>query len=406
MSELKYWVWMSDLPDVRPVSRIKLIEHFGGPREVYYALTKEYKAVSMLRPGEIKALEDKDLSRARSIMQRCAEENIGIVTLTDAAYPRRLAAINDPPVCLYVRGRLPFIDDEAAFAIVGTRSATPYGLKMSRRMGFELTKCGGLVISGLTRGNDEMAALGALQAGGRCVGVMPCPIDDTSWGGDIVEDVATCGALISEYPPGAKKFRMAYRYRNRVASGLATAVVVIEAPEGSGALLFADEAASQGREIYVVPANADSDTSKGSNKLLREGAQPATCGWDVAEDFEAQFRYRLHEPGEINMPPETRRYERGKGFAVVREPIKKKKKAIDKPQSVEYIDLGQQLAGLSDKQLKIVGAIETPGTHVDDIIARTGFPASEVLSELTMLQIEGFVRQEAGKRFSLEVKRN
>ena len=202
MSELRYWLWLSALTGVRPRVKQELIGRYGGARELFFSPIDELKGDGLLTEEEREALSARRLDAALNIIERCEQEGIGILTIQDAAYPRRLAAIYDPPLVLYVRGRLPSIDDLAAVAVVGTRRATPYGLKMATRIGYELTRCGALVVSGLTSGVDAAAAEGALMAGGSCVGVLGSAIDDRRWGGSLARDVETVGAVVSEYPPG------------------------------------------------------------------------------------------------------------------------------------------------------------------------------------------------------------
>ena len=311
---------------------------------------------------------------------------------------------------LYVRGRLPVVDEKAAVAVVGTRRASPYGIKMAARLGYELTRCGGLVVSGLTVGVDVTAAQGALMAGGSCIGVLGSPIDDESWGGETARDVAAAGAVISEYPPGAKRHPAFFRARNRITAGLCVAAVVVEAPKRSGALLFADEALSQGKEVFAVPANADAENAAGGLALIKEGAQPVTGGWDVLSGFAGRFK-DLRDPGAARkLPADCERTLSAYAAENAPEPEEREdatpplvQKDVDKPQGVEYIDLRKQLEGLTEAQLAIVTALERPSTHIDDVIDKTGLPAQEVLSELTMLQIAGLVSQEPGKRFTLNI---
>lgn len=403
MSELKYWLWLSSLTGVRARTKRLLLEHYGGVREAYFAPRGDYAALGGLTEQECTALENKSFDRAYEIMRSCEELGVDIKTIQDADYPRRLAAIYDPPAVLYVRGRLPVVDDKAAIAVVGTRRASPYGLKMAARLGYEITRCGGLVVSGLTTGVDVTAAQGALMAGGSCIGVLGSPIDDTGWGGATARDVAAVGAVISEYPPGAGRHPAYFRARNRITAGLSVAAVVVEAPRKSGALLFADEAASQGREIFAVPANADSENAAGGLALIMEGAVPVTCGWDVLCGFAGRFP-GVHDLGQTGRLPEN--YSVTLTAAATATPPSEElegQKGVDKPQGVEYIDLRKQLEGLTEAQLAIVTALERPSTHIDDVIERTGLPAQEVLSELTMLQISGLVRQEPGKRFTLNI---
>ena len=408
MSELKYWVWLSTRLGVRPKVKLDLLEHFGDPRNLYFASEADYRAAMGLRPEELRRLLEKDLDEADRVLGLCCEKNIQIITIRDAAYPQRLQHLYDPPTVLYVRGRLPNVDDCAAVAIVGTRRATPYGERMAEKLGYEIVKCGGIVVSGMTMGVDGAGAVGALRADGICIGVSGTAIDD-SFGGHLAQDVAAKGAVISEYAPGIQVPKFGFRLRNRITAGLAVATVVVEAPENSGALLFADEAVEQGREVFAVPGNADAHNSVGTNALLKDGARPATCGWDVLCDFAPLFPGKLQEyrgkplatqPKQPRAAAEPR--ETGADFERLREPISKK--VIDNEKAVEYIDLEDQLKDLSAVQLQIIAAMEAPHIHVDDIIEKTQLPAAKVLAELTVLQIQGYVLQEQGKRFSLNVR--
>ena len=156
MAAIKYWVWLSALR-MRPNAKQMLLDHFqGDPERLYYSTDSELKAVEGVRDGDLKALSVRELETAMDILARCEMDHIDVITLQDAAYPARLKNIYDPPVVLYVKGKLPAIDEEAAIAVVGTRDASPYGLKMARRFGHDLAACGALVISGLTRGNQPL----------------------------------------------------------------------------------------------------------------------------------------------------------------------------------------------------------------------------------------------------------
>ena len=401
MSDLKYWVWLSSLGGVRYRAKSLLIAHFGGVREAYFARRADYDRLDFLNADERAALENKSTEAANRALGVCAEKGISVITMQDAAYPSRLNEIYDPPLVLYVDGKLPVVDDRCAVAVIGTRSATDYGIKMAERMGYGITKCGGLVVSGLTRGIDA-------------------PRDT------LASDVAYYGALISEYAPGAPTRASNFRARNRITSGLSVATLVVEAPERSGALLFVDEALSQGREVYAVPANADSVTAAGSNRLIIEGAHPALTAWDVLGGFAERFpgidengresklsgelEQSAAESVKTVMASAKTQPKEGKAEksrkARRKKPIVKRlfdKKDVDKPEAEEYIDLKKQLSELDGAQLAIVTAITEPHTHVDDIIERTALPATQVLSELTMLQIKGYVLQEPGKRFSLNI---
>ena len=425
MSALKYWVWLSALTGLRPKRRFELLETFGDPEKVYYADERLLREKLSLTDAELRLVLNRSLERAEGILESCRTDDIHIVSFQDAAYPLRLKNITDPPVVLYVKGRLPAIDEEAAIGVVGTRKATPYGIGMARKLGYEITKYGGLVVTGLAEGIDSAAAEGALRAGGSCIGVLGCAIDDIfpKFNDVLYGDVALAGALVSEYPPMEALRRINFPERNRIISGFSLGTAVVEAPLKSGALITASLALEQGREVFAVPGNADAPNCAGANGLIRDGAQLVMSGRDVLSDFATQFKGKISfdsmqkspvlahgEPAEPGFyEPKTRvgagetTAETGRGFAKLR--VKTDRKGIDKPEKREYIDLREQLAGLSERQLKIVSAMEEKSMHIDDIIEKTELTAPEVLSELTLLQIKGFVAQESGKRFTLMISK-
>ena len=398
MASLSYWAWLSSLTSVSAASKAALLAHFGDAENVYRASETELKiAVPGLKKTELAELTFHELDNAREILRQCERQHLQPVTLNDSAYPRRLRNIYAPPAVLYVEGRLPDLDEEAAVAVAGTRKASPYGLKMAKELGWQISGCGGLVVSGLTRGIDETAAYGALLAG-RCVGVLGVAHEKER--SALARDVAAKGCLISEYPPGSPSFRSFFRDRNRITAGLAVALVIVEAPEGSGALLLARDAIEQGRDVYAVPSNVDAPNSAGIITLLQNGAKPVRGGWDVLVEYERRFPGRLHERS-VAVPaagiPEKHR-------AAAPEPKATEEKSVDKTESAGYIDLREQLSGLNEDQLKILTAIEEGGSHVDDIIEATGLSTARVLSQLTVLQIKGYVRAEAGRRVVLNIQ--
>ena len=255
----------------------------------------------------------------------------------------------------------------------------------------------------MTAGIDAAGAEGALRAGGRCIGVLGVPHECEN--GRLAQDVAAVGALISEYPPGTVPQSNFFRARNRITAGLSVGVAVVEAPIKSGTRLFAAEAADQGKEIFAVPGNADADNCAGSNAILKEGAKPVTDGWEIMCEFEGLFPQRVCRPGAETMetPPveDEKKSAETAGFVKIRE--SRAKKVIDKEKPQAYIDLQAQLKNLNEDQLKIVSAIKSPNTHVDDIIDCTGLTPAKVLAGLTILQLKGMVKQESGKRFTLNI---
>lgn len=413
MSELKYWVWLATRKGIGPLTLGDLLRHFGSPEDVFFARSEHYRAV-LSHPVE--SLEDKNLSESRRIIDECREKHIHILTLGDAQYPERLRNIADAPLVVYCKGHLPAIDDEAAVAVVGTRSCTPYGIKTAERISYEITRAGGVIVTGLAHGIDSAAARGALRAGGCVVGVLGCGIDIVYPPSNAVlfEDVATIGALVSEYPPGTKPSRQSFPARNRIISGLSVGVVVVEAPRGSGALITAGQALEQGRDVFAVPGNIDAASCVGSNALLREGAYAVTSGWDVIDEYRHLFPHRLGRAetlvpldgdmeeklvkGEMEHVSEAKQPKKP-----AEKPQKEREKWIDKENNEDYSVLSVSAGELSDDELTVARAMTEKSLHVDDIIERSGLGTGEVLSALTMLEIEGYVTQETGKRFTLNI---
>lgn len=398
MSEIKYWLWLSTAAKLAPRARTVLLEHYGDPEEMFYAPVGEITRLLGKYGEGAEQIEKRDLDAAMRIIDRSADQNISIISVEDDRYPDRLRNIYAPPVVLYVKGRLPDVDNEPAISVIGTRKASPYGIKMGRRLGFEIAKYGGTVVSGLTAGIDAAGAEGALLADGQCIGVLGVPHE--KYGGRLSEELTVRGALVSEYPPGTVPYKSFFRARNRIAAGLSVGVAVVEAPLNSGTKLFVDEALDQGKEIFAVPGNADSENCAGTNALLKDGAAKAvTDGWDIMSEFMSRFPEKIGKV-KAEMPHEPEKE------SVSESPKDKKptKKVIDKQQNAVYIDLKKQLEGLSEAQMSIVSAMDKPSVHVDDIIERTGLSPARVLAELTMLQLKGFVKQESGKRFTLNIR--
>lgn len=414
MSELKYWIWFSQRSGLKPQVRSLLLERFSSPRDIYFAISSDYEAQGLTKK-DAGILMQKDLDPVSEIIDACAKLGVSVLTIQDATYPIRLRNIPDPPEVLYIAGHLPAIDEVPAVAIVGTRKATPYGIKMGRRLGYELTKGGALVVSGLAEGVDSAGAQGALRAGGQCVGVLGTAIDVVypRKNKELFEDVERCGALVSEYPPGAATRRENFPARNRLISGLSVGVTIIEAPARSGSLITAARALEQGRDVFAVPGNADAFNCQGSNDLIKDCAKAVTSGWDILCEYEALYPSKVRKlvGPEAEIPQEQEPSveektdeilpETGEGFAKLRVP--NNKKTVDRLKDREYIDLKKQLEGLTESQLKIVAVMTSPSMHIDDIIDLCGLPAASVLSDMTLLQLSGYVVQERGKRFSLSL---
>ena len=389
-----YWVWLTQRPRIGVKGLRQLLRSFGSPAELY-AADAETLSRAGLSPALQRALLDKELSPARAVLERCAQEGIRLLSARDPGYPSRLSLAEEAPLLLYCRGKLPR-EDRPGIALVGARKADGTGLALARRLGREIALCGGLVITGMARGIDSQSALGALEAGGIVVGVLGCGPDVVypRENRELFDRVAEKGCLISEYPPGTAPNARHFPVRNRIISALSDGVAVIRAAEQSGSLITARWAVLQGRDVYAVPGAPDDPLSRGCNALLREGAYAAESGWDLLRRYE--FRY----PGAVRMYTEKHEAQNedetlsppspapGKGEA--------SSKAAEAPSRREL-----DFSALSPIQRQIVEALAQGPMQADALIDKTGLPAAQVLSQLTLLQIKRVVIQKPGKLYEL-----
>ena len=294
---LQHWIWLAHRPGVSDRMKNSLLEHFRDPEDIYFADGESYRHVNGMTAEAAASLKDKDLSAAQAVLDACRWEKLHVLTIRDAAYPARLKNIPDPPILLYYKGQLPDFDAQPAIGVVGTRKASAYGLQTAKRMGYQIARCGGIVVSGMAYGIDAMAMSGALTAGETTVGVLGC-------GADIVyplsnrglfEDVAMYGCILSEFAPGTQPAKWTFPRRNRIISGLSNGILVVEAPEKSGALITAGHALDQGRDVFVVPGNIDQPGFAGSNRLLRDGATLVSSGWDVLSEYETVYPDKIRK---------------------------------------------------------------------------------------------------------------
>ena len=450
---LEHWVWLSGLR-INKRWMQALLDRFVDPQKIYEATEPELSEIVLDQSARKAILLSRDLTNARNIISHCAKNHIGIVTMQDAAYPGRLRDIEVPPVLLYVSGRMPSFDEEAAITIVGTRSASQRAEEIAFRFGYELAEKGMLVISGMAKGIDAAANAGALSAGTHTVAVLGGGVDVC-----YPESSRTIynrildgnGCLISEYPPGDRPYASHFPERNRIMSGLSAGVLVIAAPERSGSLITASRALEQGREIFVVPGNVDEYEFVGSNNLIKHGAIPVTTPKDVVAYYYARFpdafddrkmiAYMRDSSGSDTMVPmkqrkkepelhvastpsyaiqgktlphrtQSREYDFGlfSAFAQKRKNRQnEKKKVITQTEQVENAPTaqieqrtpGEGLPENYQKLIAIIMACEGRIAHIDELVNQSGFSAAETLSLLTEMELEGVVKALPGKWFQI-----
>ena len=390
MSSRLSYVWLATRRGVSAGMAVSLLRAFGSP-EAVFAADREALTTAKdcpLRKVQVDALCDKNTEQAERILAQCAKDGIQVITLGDSAYPDRLRAIENPPAVLYVRGKWPDFDVMPGIAVVGTREATPYGLKTAEHIGSVLGKNGFITVSGMALGNDGAAHRGALRAGGLTVAVLAGGVDVCypPQHRSLMGDILLSGAIISEYPPGTEPRGEHYHARNRIISGLSVATVIVEAPGyRSGALITARAALDQGRDVYAVPGALDAPQSAACNELIEKGEAALLRS---PEALVRTYSGLLPTPhGEYHAPRPVRA---PKTPQAVRPAPQKIEKTIASSSGV----LPDSLSGDERRIAELVQqGVGTP----EDLIERCGLPAPRVMSLITMLEMDGILRREKGR---------
>ena len=404
---MEHWLWLAHRPGLNDHMKLVLLECLGSPENVYSAEAAEYREIKGLSPAGLEALGDKSLAACEEALDTCRREQIQIVTIRDREYPNRLKSIYDPPLVLYYKGTLPEFDSLPAIAVVGTRKPSTYGSTVAGRLGQEITRCGGLVISGLAQGIDAAAMAGALrEEGGSAVGVLGCGVDVVypRSNRELFRKTTEAGCILSEFMPGTEPFAWNFPKRNRIISGLSCGVVVVEAPEKSGALITARCALDQGRNVYAVPGNIDLKTFSGSNSLLREGAGAVSCGWDILSEYQGMFPDKIRKdegPAPDPEEPAESKKRVAQNPKIPRGKPSPRKKDIDNGEVAPYSDLKTTLRGLSADEQAIVHAVGQGERLLDDVIAECGLSSGKVIAVLTMLEMKRILVRLPGKRIAL-----
>jgi len=278
------------------------------------------------------------------------------MTWADESYPARLKEIEQPPPVLYVRGTC-LSEDAFSVAIVGTRGVTAYGRTLTEEIAAHLAAHGLTIISGLARGVDAAAHVAALRAGGRTIAVLGSGIDRIypPEHRSLAQEIENSGALVSDYPPGTAPDAANFPPRNRIISGLAMAVVVVEAGETSGALITAQFAAEQGREVFAVPGSVLASQSKGTNKLIQDGAQPLLTPQDLMHALD------LSRIGD--------------------------RKAA------------RRLIAADETESRLLEVVGAEPMHVDEIRSQVNLPIEKVSATLALMELKGMVRQVGGMNY-------
>lgn len=406
---LVHWIWLATRPELRDRDKAVLLQRFSDPEEIFFAEPAAFSDMELSRE-QIQSLLDKDIREAEAVLRQCRDKRIHVLTMQDASYPSRLKNITDPPVVLYYKGNLPDLDGVPVVGVVGTRSASVYGLNTAKQLGYEIGLCGGIVVSGIAGGIDGLAMRGALGSGMPVIGILGCGVDVIypRSNRDLFADTENHGCLISEFTPGTPPYKWNFPKRNRIISGMCDGVLVVEAPKKSGALITARQAADQGRDVFVVPGNLGVASCEGSNQLLRDGAIPVTCGWDLMSEYEhrypgkirradANYQLRVY-PDEVAKSLDATAEKVAQRTMLPKKVIKSSKKTIDKEELPPYSDGNDIHPQLTESEQGLLDLLGEEERLVDDLIAASGLHAGLVLATLTMLEVKGVVRSLPGRR--------
>jgi DNA processing protein len=359
--ELFYWVALSLTPGLGSILIKRLLDQFKTPDVVFQVSKKELlnieglggKVADAIRCGPL----EKEVQKELGLLKKVGGT---ILTLNDDAYPKRLKEIYDPPALLYVRGGLKK-EDDLAVSIVGSRKTSPYGREMTEKISRDLARNGVTIVSGMARGIDSVAHWGAVSEGGRTIAVLGCGVDVIypSENRNLYAKMIDQGAILSEFPMGSPPEGGHFPRRNRIISGLSIGVIVVQANEKSGSLITARYALEQGRDVFAVPGNIGAEGSRGTNRLIKEGAKMVESSEDILEEIMPQWK------------KEDDRLQKGEA----------PRRDLTREEEILYEILG-----------------ENP-LHIDAIICETQLDPGRVSSVLLNLELKGLISQWPGKCF-------
>ena len=415
---LKYWVWLQCSigyanPKVNTIIRFypSIIDFYNGGQQ-------EWRLCGCFTPREFKNLCNNTLEQAQQIIDKCEMLGYNLLTPDMDKYPRQLKEIYDPPAVLYINGNLPDIDNILSIGIVGTRNATNSGKKLAFSIGYDLAKSGVNVVSGGALGIDSSSHKGALMAEGVTICVLGCGINYNylMTNASLRKQIADNGAVISEYPPDTPPHKYSFPKRNRIISALSQGILVVEAGEKSGALITANTALAQNKDIFAIPGDVTNAVAFGTNTLIKQGAKAVTNAAEIIEEYSGKYELTYFEPlpfseisdSIINDIPSGRRK-----TVSVNQLISLEKnnvtKGLNKLNSVKIIDninvktdvkkKKKQLEYVSENTQRIYDIICENSSTVDDIIVKTGLPVNKIMQSLTELELDEVITRKSGGKY-------
>ena len=372
---LKYWLALKQIEGIGNVGYKNLVDALGTPEAVFHAPINDLMAIPGIGKKGISRIKSfNDWRKIETELEVAEKTNVNIITYKDDVYPRALLHIYDFPPILYVKGTLKRAG--VHIAVVGSRMASTYGKYSTEKLCRALAFYGVTVVSGMARGIDSAAHRGAIAGKGRTIAVLGCGLDIIypPENEKLYHDIPAHGAVVTEFPFGTPPNAPNFPVRNRIISGMSLGVVVVEATDKSGSLITARIAGEQGREVFAVPGSIDSAGSKGTNKLIKEGAKLVESVQDILEEIAPQIE-KYNADADIDVE---------KTYHV--DPVLKKSL--------------QDKHDLSTDEVTIWNAISSKPIDVNAIIRSTGWNAGKVLNVLMQLELKELIKQLPGKMFT------
>ena len=438
MDNAVFWVAMQSVFGYGSSRGIEVLQYFDDLNDFFKADESEIKAMRLLTPAELVRLKKVDFSEAENIVSYCEQKGYKIITPQSEDYPKRLLRIKNPPCVLYVCGKLPNLDDEVAIAMVGTRNCTKNGIIVGSVLSYRLAEAGAIIISGGAVGIDTACSRGAVAVNKPSVIVLGCGLDYPYLlkNRKIRDDVVRNGAIISEFPPKTAPSKSTFPIRNRIMSALSNGVVLIEAPEKSGALITVNCALEQGKDVFVLPGDITNKNYVGNNRLLQDGANAVYTPKDILGEYAAEYPHKLYLRNAdiplaedrlfINMYNKNRnvpddRFMHGaskKNYAkrdnddnshskIVRKaaqnPLKYNEKCVDS-QDLPMFSPPDLTFDTDETVKKVYNCFTNRAATVDILIQKSRMPANDVLYALTELEMNGAIDALPGGMYEIPKK--
>ncbi|WKY43167.1 DNA-processing protein DprA [Eubacteriaceae bacterium ES2] len=356
MKEIEYWLWLSKLKGLSNLQKNRVLTYFSNPRSAFFSDEKDFSEAAAFRNKKQfeKFKKTNSLEAVEKDMRQMEAERIEYITIEDSCYPENLREIYNPPIGLYLKGNKNLLKREPAIAIVGSRNASAAAMRYAKEFSSSISSMGISIVSGLAEGIDGSAHWGAINEPGKTVAVLGSGVDICypNFNEKLYLEIIREGLLVSEFNLGEKPLAFHFPLRNRIISGLADGVLVIEAGHKSGSMITVNHALDQGKNVYVIPGEISNPRWSGGNNLLKEGAKLVTAPEDVLEDF------------------------------IIKADVSK---VIKVPQSVS-------------SEYRVITELISKGFNtVDELMTASGSPVSELNQKLTLMELEEIITVRQGK---------